>query len=968
MKKRKQSLKRALTGFLAAALVASLLPVSALAADDDSTGSAVTGSVEVYGVTYNYATASADGYTQIGETSVYYAVADGGTALSGTLYGTASLEYADYYAGDVTDGYTYDAVTTATVADYSMFTNAYTDYDEETSTDGYDILGVSNVDIAVDAATYAEAEILEAADALPDEGVYTEAAAITLNEDAETTPTSYKTLNSDGSYSAFTYADDAVTTITDATPNFTTNGAWGEYEIDLEEDSTLYLRNSRSDTYTDDDGNTQTYAVGSNITGLILTAEDSEGNETSVGLAYLANIWIQPYKLSWNAVDTTATKNIAYSGATDKYEAISGKTVTTITYLTADGKYVYELGENSVYVKPAYTGTVSGSFNDDVTTFTLDADTVPEMENAQMTINYCVPGTRGSTDYALYSGDVVTTEITLDTSVIPEDDGYYEVTITSDTYADITVAYALLDSQIESLESLIYTGKYILSTTEDSTLTAHVSEALGLLADADTSGPAAVDLIDELTELIEAYDAVDLTVTSFDTYYKHAVTTNFATYFGDSAGVIANSDGTYSVVFVFDATNAMLSDVAAAFDDYTYTETEDDEGYITYVLTMDDITKTIDFTFSYTVTVMSMTHTYPFQIVLDGGTYTMHELTYVEAVDATETEDGNIAYYTCETCGTYYSDAEGTTEISSDDIVIAATGEEESITLDAGTYTVPVSLDFTVSAMGVDFGEMLSENATVVVNEDGSATITLDFTTMTIMNTYVAWVGDVYGIVDDDGNVVSTDLSTTTTTITDENSTEQTAVASAIFTVSSIESTYSLSYYLSSNMMSGSYAKTLTVDWDNAEAVTADNDADEDNNTDDGTDSNTSDGTDNNTTGGTDNNTTVGNTQTQQTQTITVKNNKKTIKAKKLKKKKASFKLKATVSGNAKVTYKKLNKKTSKALKKGYKALKISKNGKVTVKKGTAKGTYKIKVKVTAKATSAYKAATKTITVTVKVK
>ena len=91
-------------------------------------------------------------------------------------------------------------------------------------------------------------------------------------------------------------------------------------------------------------------------------------------------------------------------------------------------------------------------------------------------------------------------------------------------------------------------------------------------------------------------------------------------------------------------------------------------------------------------------------------------------------------------------------------------------------------------------------------------------------------------------------------------------------------------------------------------------------------------------------------------QKITVKTTSKTFKAKNLKKKAASFAIgaKANTALSYKVT------KTNKKL--------TFKNGKVTVKKGTAKGKYTIKVKITAKATAAYKAATKNVTITVNVK
>ena len=85
----------------------------------------------------------------------------------------------------------------------------------------------------------------------------------------------------------------------------------------------------------------------------------------------------------------------------------------------------------------------------------------------------------------------------------------------------------------------------------------------------------------------------------------------------------------------------------------------------------------------------------------------------------------------------------------------------------------------------------------------------------------------------------------------------------------------------------------------------------------------------------------------------------KKLKASKLKKKKQTFKLKATVNGQGKVTFKKVS---------GNKKIKISKAGKVTVKKGLKKGTYKVKVKVSIAATGNYTAAETTKTIKIKVK
>lgn len=90
-------------------------------------------------------------------------------------------------------------------------------------------------------------------------------------------------------------------------------------------------------------------------------------------------------------------------------------------------------------------------------------------------------------------------------------------------------------------------------------------------------------------------------------------------------------------------------------------------------------------------------------------------------------------------------------------------------------------------------------------------------------------------------------------------------------------------------------------------------------------------------------------------QELTVTPASKAYKAKALKKKAASFKIK--VSGaKGKVSFK---------LTKGSKKLvSVSSSGKVTLKKGCKKGTYK--VTVTAAAVTGYKAASKVVTIKVK--
>ena len=51
-----------------------------------------------------------------------------------------------------------------------------------------------------------------------------------------------------------------------------------------------------------------------------------------------------------------------------------------------------------------------------------------------------------------------------------------------------------------------------------------------------------------------------------------------------------------------------------------------------------------------------------------------HELTYVPAVDPTPAKPGNIEYWLCEACGTYFADAEGAQEITEADTYLAPEG------------------------------------------------------------------------------------------------------------------------------------------------------------------------------------------------------------------------------------------------------------------------------------------------------
>ena len=92
---------------------------------------------------------------------------------------------------------------------------------------------------------------------------------------------------------------------------------------------------------------------------------------------------------------------------------------------------------------------------------------------------------------------------------------------------------------------------------------------------------------------------------------------------------------------------------------------------------------------------------------------------------------------------------------------------------------------------------------------------------------------------------------------------------------------------------------------------------------------------------------------------LKVTTNKKTVKAKKLKKGKLTVKALTIKNAAGELSFKKLG---------GSKKLGVTKTGKITIKKGTKKGTYVIKIKITAKGNSRYKPKTIRKTVTIKVR
>ena len=96
---------------------------------------------------------------------------------------------------------------------------------------------------------------------------------------------------------------------------------------------------------------------------------------------------------------------------------------------------------------------------------------------------------------------------------------------------------------------------------------------------------------------------------------------------------------------------------------------------------------------------------------------TGHTLTYVKAMDATCTDTGNKEHWKCSACGDLFSDEEGTTEITANDVEIAATGH---------TLTYVKAMDATCTDTGNKEHWKCSVCGALFSDEEGTTPTTAD--------------------------------------------------------------------------------------------------------------------------------------------------------------------------------------------------------------------------------------------------
>ena len=168
-----------------------------------------------------------------------------------------------------------------------------------------------------------------------------------LNE----TPSYYKelTVNADGSYS-FSAMKGAETKTVEIKADFKTETTYGDYELDLDNETFSGI----IDTNTD-----KIYGV---------TVNTTDG--TNYGLRHLENIW-RGSMLAWGTGYTTEVHEGPISSA--HYKSIMGKTIDSVTYYTDKGLITFDVPDVKVQTTTGIKATIADIMNTEVSaTVTFD--------------------------------------------------------------------------------------------------------------------------------------------------------------------------------------------------------------------------------------------------------------------------------------------------------------------------------------------------------------------------------------------------------------------------------------------------------------------------------------------------------------------------------------------------------------------------------------------------------------------
>lgn len=179
------------------------------------------------------------------------------------------------------------------------------------------------------------------------------------------TPSYYKelTVNADGSYS-FSEIKGAETKTVAINATFKTETTYGDYELDLDNDTFAGV----VDTNTD-----KIYGVTVNTT-----------DHTTYGLRHLENIW-RGSMLSWGTGYTTEVHGCPVSS--EHYKSIMGKTIESVTYYTDKGVITFDVPDVKVQTTTGIEATVADMLDTETETAVTFAKALPSDFKAQYLVD-----------------------------------------------------------------------------------------------------------------------------------------------------------------------------------------------------------------------------------------------------------------------------------------------------------------------------------------------------------------------------------------------------------------------------------------------------------------------------------------------------------------------------------------------------------------------------------------------------
>ena len=345
-----------------------------------------------------------------------------------TLYGKVNLPYADFYYGELknltavsndlnadavdkaaglrADGM-YDAVTSSTKNKFkSFFPTTYNSVNEDGSGK---ILGVKDVNVAIDKALYDKVKKDIADGKTSKNPLFDIVKNMTLNADNEQ-PKEYKVINGDGTLTA-TKGDGTI--VSPATATISTINRYGNYGIKLSGEG---------------------IPAAKDVDGVILKTSDG----SMYAMKHLENIWVRTNEISF-AVKPDFVEPHGNHVNYKAYTSIEGKTITEIRYMVHGGDDV--VVKTSLLCKKIPGADASASVNNAVFS---EGVAVTSKVNAPADAAYKLSAVKkGRTtleegkDYAV-SGDKITFKKTDNTGI-----GAYTAVFTSEKYGDLPANFQL---------------------------------------------------------------------------------------------------------------------------------------------------------------------------------------------------------------------------------------------------------------------------------------------------------------------------------------------------------------------------------------------------------------------------------------------------------------------------------------------------------------------------------------------